>query len=554
MTNPVAPSNKLSPRTLGPFAVMLAMVAAPLAAQILPFVPVITVQPQSLVVTNGGSASFNVTASGPPPLDFLWQKDGIQLTRGIVIPGFSGSTVLISNVTYADAGTISVSVSNFYGHVVSSNAVLVVLDRTQPTVTIIASHARPPSSNAIFTVNGSARDDVQVSNVMCRVNGGAWNVATTTNGWANWSSVVRLSPGKNVVNAYALDTSGNSSLTNSITLVQNLFIQVKGTYRGLFFETNGVSQQSSGSFTMTVAANGVFSGTLQLAGTRNSISGRFDSDGNANKIVAPPRFSPLNVNLQLDLEAGSGRMTGVVSNETWVAELAGDRAVFNARSDPAPQAGHYTMIIPGNYSSPTEPGGDSFGTVTVDASGRLRLAGSLADGTRISQAAQLSRAGQWPLYFPLYSGQGSILSWITFADTPTNDLSGGLSWIKAGMPKAKYYARGFTNEAFAWGSRYIRPVRESNLLNSTNVDIVLSGGDLPQTITNHISFGTGSRITGTNKTTLSFILASGAFRGKVVEAGHRPIAFAGVVLTNYGAGDGYFLDTNQSGRVELLGR
>jgi hypothetical protein len=554
MTSLVAPSDSLSARTLGPLAVILAMVAAPLVAQTLPFAPVITAQPQSLMVTNGGIAGFNVTASGLPPLGFSWQKDGAQLTRGVVIPGVSDSTLVIGNVTYADAGTFSVSVSSFYGSVVSSNAVLVVLDITKPTVTLIAPHARLPSTNVIFTVNGSARDDVQVSNVWCRVNRGEWNVAATTNGWVNWSSVVRLSPGKNVVDAYALDTSGNSSLTNSITLVQSLFVQVKGTYRGLFFETNGVSQQSSGSFTMTVAANGAFSGTLQLAGTRNSISGRFDSDGNASTIVVPPGFSPLNVNLQLDPESGSGRITGVVSNETWAAELAGDRAVFNARSDPAPQAGHYTMIIPGNYGSTTEPGGDGFGAVTVDASGRLRLAGSLADGTRISQAAQLSRAGQWPLYLSLYSGQGSLLSWITFADTPTNDLSGGLSWIKAGLPKAKYYPGGFTNEAIAWGSHYIRPVLRSNVLNSTNVDIVLSGGDLPQTITNYGSLGFGGRITSTNNAALSFILVSGAFRGKVVDSGHRPISFAGVVLTNYGVGSGYFLGTNRSGRVELLGR
>jgi hypothetical protein len=72
-------------------------------------------------------------------------------------------------------------------------------------------------SNAMFTVSGTARDNVGVSDVFYSLDGSAWSPATTANNWSNWTAGVMLTPGTNTVRAYAVDTSGNFSATNPVS-------------------------------------------------------------------------------------------------------------------------------------------------------------------------------------------------------------------------------------------------------------------------------------------------------------------------------------------------
>ncbi len=101
----------------------------------------------------------------------------------------------------------------------ASNLTLLVTfaDITKPTLSITNLTAGQRVSNAVFTVKGTAGDNWQVSNVLCQVNGGGWNSATNLNNWTNWAAGVTLVPGTNAVQAYALDTSGNFSVTSSVS-------------------------------------------------------------------------------------------------------------------------------------------------------------------------------------------------------------------------------------------------------------------------------------------------------------------------------------------------
>jgi uncharacterized repeat protein (TIGR03803 family) len=87
--------------------------------------PIISSQPQSLVVAPGNPATFTVVASGTPPLSYQWQLNGTNLT-GTNISGSSSSTLILNPVTATDAGSYWVIVSNACGSVTSSVGVLTV--------------------------------------------------------------------------------------------------------------------------------------------------------------------------------------------------------------------------------------------------------------------------------------------------------------------------------------------------------------------------------------------------------------------------------------------
>ena len=92
-------------------------------------------------------------------------------------------------------------------------------DVQPPTNQITAPTAGQRWSNSVFVVTGKARDNLAVANVFYSLNGGGWNSAMTANSWSNWTAQVTLIPGTNTIQAYAVDTSGNVSKTNSVNFV-----------------------------------------------------------------------------------------------------------------------------------------------------------------------------------------------------------------------------------------------------------------------------------------------------------------------------------------------
>jgi hypothetical protein len=80
--------------------------------------PSITGQPQPVTVNAHANASFNVTATGTIPLNYQWSLSGTS------IAGATASSLTISNVTPQDLGAYAVVVTNGFGSVTSSSAVL----------------------------------------------------------------------------------------------------------------------------------------------------------------------------------------------------------------------------------------------------------------------------------------------------------------------------------------------------------------------------------------------------------------------------------------------
>ena len=352
----------------------------------------------------------------------------------------------------------------------------------------------------------------------------------------------------------------SSNLSFMATFVTNYFPYVKGTYNGLFYNPADTQQQSSGYLTFTVGDRGAYSAKLLLNGRAYRLHGILAPDGTGDYTIARPNTNYLRAHFYLDLTNGTDRLDGYVTEETaigdviWSSELVLDRATYN-RTNPAPHAGKYTIVILPDVNSPTGPAGESVGTVTLSAYGALSFVGNLADGTKATQRTTLSKDGIWPLYFSFPRGLGALVSLVT-NDTsqPSTDLSGPLCWFKQPQPTARYYFDGFTNSTTLVGSRFTPPTPTNSLLNLTNAILAFTNSQFSTDFTNVIELTPQNTILNRSDNKLSVRLskATGLFSGSVTPpSGGKPISFSGALLQKQNAGAGFFLMTNASGSVTL---
>lgn len=177
--------------------------------------PFIIVAPASRTITTHTAATFQVLAGGTGPLSYRWLKQGTNLTDGGNVSGSATSTLTLSNISSADVGYYSALVSNPYGEVFSSNAFLSVVV-AKPVLAITHPTQNEHLSNAVLVATGKTKSTVPLAAVFYQLNGAGWNPAQPAGGWTNWTVSLALKPGTNLFQAYAVDVSGDASLTNTV--------------------------------------------------------------------------------------------------------------------------------------------------------------------------------------------------------------------------------------------------------------------------------------------------------------------------------------------------
>jgi len=129
-----------------------------------------------------------------------------------------------------------------------------VMDTTAPILKIVSPTQGQKWSNSVFTVTGTASDNKAVAEVYYSLNNASWALASTANNWSNWTAQVTLTAGTNIIKAYAVDTSGNCSSTNSANVVYivtapiSINIVGSGTLKGA---VNGQSEVVGSLITLT---------------------------------------------------------------------------------------------------------------------------------------------------------------------------------------------------------------------------------------------------------------------------------------------------------------
>jgi hypothetical protein len=129
--------------------------------------PAIITQPQSQTITQGGSATFTVSATGTTPLSYQWQFNGSNLNGSL-------SSYSLGNVHTNKAGDYTVIVTNGAGMVTSAVATLTVVLPAAP---------QPGYFNSISLQTGGA-----VQLCMTGTPGCSYVLECTSN-WVNWVSL-----------------------------------------------------------------------------------------------------------------------------------------------------------------------------------------------------------------------------------------------------------------------------------------------------------------------------------------------------------------------------
>ena len=130
-----------SPANAGTYSVIVSNAAGVAVSSnalltIVPSAPVFTLQPTNQTALPGATVKFTVATVGNHPFFYRWQDNGTNLNDGAGISGSASSTLTVSNIGSANAGTYSVIVSNALGAATSTGAVLSVISVTADGVTL----------------------------------------------------------------------------------------------------------------------------------------------------------------------------------------------------------------------------------------------------------------------------------------------------------------------------------------------------------------------------------------------------------------------------------
>ena len=315
---------------------------------------------------------------------------------------------------------------------------------------------------------------------------------------------------------------------------------------------------------LTLKTNGVFSGTLWIAGTNYPLAGGFDLSGHAAVMAgpaatpggrAPVSGGPMQVELTLD-GAPTRQITGTVSNTLWSANLTAELAGTNL-----PSARSTLLFAPPASAPANTPPGDGYAQVTNHL-GMVTVKGALADGAAFTaQTVAESQNGDFPVYATPYGNTGLLMGSINLTNLEAAPPANSLAWIKKASRTYPPYTNGFTNTVQVQGALWTNPpaktpaiiLQKGQLLqlsagNNAGIDVAY---DLAVTSSNVLVNVSGSLVTD-SLTTGSISTKTGLFTLNFLNGNSNATTNGwGAFLQNQSIGKGFFLGTTNAGYILL---
>ncbi len=358
-------------------------------------------------------------------------------------------------------------------------------------------------------------------------------------------------------------SDGVSSATATVTIGNPFYLQ-KGNFAGVLTGLDG------GYLTLALTNTGAFTGALRIGTTRYTLKGQLGPDGSYTATVGGQSLV-----LQVDVSQLGGDPSGgyEVDGSYGGDSFAAYHAVYNSVTNPAPEAGYYTLLLPAADSTdPTVPSGTGYATLKVGEGGSISITGALADGTSFSDGVFITGGNtlfidQFPIYIPVkYKSAGLLVGVMAFeAVAGVSDCDGELFWLKPSQTKGLYKS-GFTTTLLPVGSRYAAPLAGNLALDLTgaaqNATITLSEPDFTGDLVKNVLIGFGKPGVNTatvnnpaaDLLTMSIKASTGIFSGTIIDPiSNKSTKIQGALLYKQSIAGGYFLSPTQSGSVMLQG-
>lgn len=261
-----------------------------------------------------------------------------------------------------------------------------------------------------------------------------------------------------------------------------------GSYQALVSRT-ALGDQHGGQVDLTVTSAGSYSGKVTLGTTVYQISGGDLQVGvgynSLNTVLAKKTGKP-SLTLTFSINTMTNLLTGSVTDGTSSATVDGWRNKWSIATPATDYEGLFNfrmtppVLPPNDFTHPT---GFSYGSFKPSATtGKLTVAGRLADGTSFSSAGLLGPEGEVAFYkgFTTITSVQGLLDIAPVGVAPAyldSSVNGTATWLRKPQTSAsiRSYAAGFnTISMAAAGFEYTPPVSGQNALDLSTTDILVS--------------------------------------------------------------------------------
>ncbi len=454
--------------------------------------PKITAQSAGVLAALNDEVLFQVTATGPGPLTFVWQKNGADF------PGSpNAGSLALPSVALTDAGRYRVIVSNSEGSVTSTDMLLafapagtaanakpeIVLPLTLPGGQVgmpyafqIPARADDPDGLALrqptrFSAKGLP------SGLRCD---------TATGQISGVPKAAKTTPFK--VTLTVSNQRGKTTLVSSLGIAP-LAPGLIGTFSGPAGRNQALNSGLGGSLLVKVSSSAAFSGTHDEGGKRRPFRGALTVS------PASPRVVPVSViiargrntvphTLAFTLDSRSGRLIeGSLTDGLSSTPVAGWRNPWSKTRRADKLAGYYTAALGWREATDTAdsslPQGFGFLSAKLNpVNGSARLSGRLMDGSAITGSTFAGPNGQVLLFRRLYgaSARGSLLGMLVLtpkAVVQDNELAGCADWLRPPnlAKNNRLFRAGFTPRFLDLrGGLYTAPAKNERILGLTDAN------------------------------------------------------------------------------------
>jgi hypothetical protein len=486
---------------------------------------------------------------------------GTGTNRTLVFAPTTNAFGTNSFIVTADDGALTNSVTNMVSIIWVNQAPSFTLATTSITVNQYDTAVSIPNFATNILAGPTNESSQTVSFVVTNSNSSLFMSPPTLNSGGTLSFTPAKTGGTITVGIKAVDNGGtlnggvntSSNQTLTITIPANPYPYLTGPFAGLFYDTNAIATASSGYFNLALNDDGGFTGYILCAGNSNGFAGKFTIT-NATATVTAGSCA---LNLTVDTTANwTESISGSVSNTaaSWNVPLTAYLAGYSTSFQTA-LAGTYLVAMPGFDDPSVGPSGDSVFDAVISPSGSVSLIGYTADNAFVSRVSQLSVAGYYPVYVPLYNnGSGGILiGWLSFTEDSSDSLTSDsvLTWInQAGA--TTLYPDGFTNQFVPVASYYDTTM--GDILSFSSGTVVLSGGNLSTPITNSVAISSDVitvNPSATNHLSLYINSTTGEILGSFVNASNQTNYIDSAILQNANSARGYFIGNTEGGSFIL---